>query len=87
MPAEMYRSGIDAVDKGQVEAAEAMGFSKISTFVKITFPQALRHILPVYKGEVISNLKMTSIIGYIAIQDLTKASDIIRSRTYKHFSR
>lgn len=83
--AEMYRSGIDAVDKGQVEAAEAMGFSKVSTFIRITFPQALRHILPVYRGEVISNLKMTSIVGYIAIQDLTKASDIIRSRTYETF--
>lgn len=83
--AEMYRSGIDAVDKGQVEAATAMGFSKLNTFIKITFPQALRHILPVYRGEVISNLKMTSIVGYIAIQDLTKASDIIRSRTYETF--
>lgn len=83
--AEMYRSGIDAVDKGQIEAAEAMGFSKVNTFIKITFPQALRHILPVYRGEVISNLKMTSIVGYIAIQDLTKASDIIRSRTYETF--
>ena len=45
-------------------------------------PQALKHILPVYRGEVIATIKMTSIVGYIAIQDLTKMSDIIRSRTY-----
>jgi polar amino acid transport system substrate-binding protein len=45
----------------------------------------MRHILPVYKGEFISLLKMTSIVGYIAVQDLTKASDIIRSRTFDAF--
>jgi polar amino acid transport system substrate-binding protein len=48
-------------------------------------PQALRHLLPVYKGEFISLIKMTSIVGYIAVQDLTKASDIIRSRTFDAF--
>ncbi|MCQ2738660.1 MAG: ABC transporter permease subunit [bacterium] len=82
---EMFRSGIDAVDKGQIEAAGAMGFSKIQTFIKITLPQALKHILPVYRGEVIATIKITSIVGYIAIQDLTKMSDIIRSRTYEAF--
>jgi polar amino acid transport system substrate-binding protein len=83
--AEMMRSGIDAVDKGQWEAAYAMGFTKVQTFVKIVAPQALRHILPVYAGEAISLVKMTSVVGYIAIQDLTKMSDIIRSRTYEAF--
>ena len=48
-------------------------------------PQALQRVLPVYKGEFISLLKMTSIVGYIAVQDLTKASDIIRSRTFDAF--
>lgn len=48
-------------------------------------PQLLRRVLPVYKGEFISMLKMTSIVGYIAIQDLTKMSDLIRSRTYEAF--
>ena len=48
-------------------------------------PQAARHFLPVYQGEFISLVKMTSVVGYIAIQDLTKASDIIRSRTYEAF--
>lgn len=82
---EMYRSGIEAVDKGQYEAGIAMGFSRMQTFRFIIAPQALRHILPVYKGEVISLVKMTSIVGYIAVQDLTKAGDIIRSRTFDAF--
>jgi polar amino acid transport system substrate-binding protein len=82
---EMMRTGIDAVDQGQHEAAYAIGFNKIQMFTKITFPQAARHVLPVFKGEFISMLKMTSVVGYIAIQDLTKISDIIRSRTYEAF--
>lgn len=82
---EMMRTGMDAVDKGQIEAASALGFRKLQTFCKITLPQAARHVLPVYKGEFISMIKMTSVVGYIAIQDLTKMSDIIRSRTYEAF--
>ncbi len=82
---EMMRTGIEAVDKGQIEASHAIGFNKSKTFLKITFPQAAKHFLPVYKGEFISLLKNTSIVGYIAIQDLTKMSDIIRSRTYEAF--
>lgn len=83
--AEMYRSGIESVDKGQTEAGIAMGFTKSKTFFYIVLPQAVRHILPVYKGEFISLLKMTSVVGYIAVEDLTKASDIIRSRTFDAF--
>ena len=82
---EMYRSGILSVDPGQTEAGIAMGFTKIQTFVHIVLPQAIRRILPVYKGEMISLVKMTSVVGYIAVQDLTKASDIIRSRTFDAF--
>ncbi len=82
---EMYRTGIEGVDKGQMEAGIAMGFTKIKTFIYIILPQAVRRILPVFKGEVISLVKMTSIVGYIAVQDLTKASDIIRSRTFDAF--
>ncbi len=82
---EMFRTGIEGIDKGQTEAGIAMGFSKIKTFIYIILPQAVRRILPVFKGEVISLVKMTSIVGYIAVQDLTKASDIIRSRTFDAF--
>ena len=82
---EMFRSGIDGIDKGQSEAGIAMGFTKIQTFIYIVAPQAIKRVVPVYKGEVISLIKSTSIVGYIAIQDLTKASDIIRSRTFDAF--
>lgn len=83
--AEMLRTGIEGVDIGQTEAAYAMGVGKSTTFFKIIFPQAAKTILPVYKGEVISLVKSTSIVGYVAIEDLTKVSDIIRSRTYEAF--
>lgn len=81
--AEEIRSGINSVDQGQWEAASALGFSGKKTFFQIIMPQALKFILPVYKGEFISMVKMTSVVGYIAVQDLTKVSDIIRSRTYE----
>jgi polar amino acid transport system substrate-binding protein len=83
--AEIFRTGIEGVDRGQTEAGIAMGFTKVSTFLHIVLPQTVRRILPVYKGEFISLVKMTSIVGYIAVQDLTKASDIIRSRTFDAF--
>jgi polar amino acid transport system substrate-binding protein len=82
---EMFRTSIESIDKGQTEAGIASGFTKIQTFIYIIVPQALRNVLPVYKGEFISLVKMTSIVGYIAVQDLTKASDIIRSRTFDAF--
>jgi len=83
--AEIFRTGIEGVDKGQTEAGIAMGFTRVATFLYIVLPQTVRRILPVYKGEFISLVKMTSIVGYIAVQDLTKASDIIRSRTFDAF--
>ncbi len=82
---EMMRTGIEAVPTGQREASLALGYNNLQTFSKVIFPQAARHILPVYKGEFISMVKTTSIVGYIAVQDLTKVSDIIRSRTYEAF--
>ena len=83
--AEVFRTGIESIDRGQTEAGISLGFSKIKTFLFIVLPQTVRRILPVYKGEIISLVKMTSIVGYIAVQDLTKASDIIRSRTFDAF--
>lgn len=82
---EMFRTSIESIDKGQEEAGIAGGFTKLQTFLYIIMPQALRQVLPVYKGEFISLVKMTSVVGYIAVQDLTKASDIIRSRTFDAF--
>ena len=82
---EMMRTGIEAVDIGQTEAALALGFTRSRAFFKFILPQAAQNFLPVYKGEFISLVKMTSVVGYIAVQDLTKMSDIIRSRTYEAF--
>lgn len=82
---EIMRAGIESVDRGQTEAALALGYTRMQTFYRIVMPQAAMQFLPVYKGEFISLVKTTSIVGYIAVQDLTKASDIIRSRTYEAF--
>ena len=82
---EMFRTGIESVDKGQTEAGRALGFGKVKTFLLIVVPQAMKQIVPIYKGEAVSLIKNTSIVGYIAIQDLTKVSDIIRSRTFDAF--
>lgn len=82
---EMFRAGIASIEKGQAEAGIAMGFTRTQTFTFIVLPQMVQRILPVYKGEFISLVKMTSIVGYIAVQDLTKAGDIIRARTFDAF--
>ena len=82
---EMFRSGIEGIDKGQTEAGLSLGFTGRQTFFYIVFPQVIRNIMPVYHGELISLLKSTSIVGYIAIMDMTKASDLIRSRTFDAF--
>lgn len=81
----ILNSGIESVAIGEIEAAEALGISKLKIFAKIIFPQAIQKIFGVYKRQVISLIKTTSIVGYIAVQDLTKVSDIIRARTYDAF--
>lgn len=79
---DVYGTSLDAIPNGQTEAGLALGFTRIQTFMNIVLPQAVRHGLPLYQGQCISLLKGTSIVGYIAIQDLTRAGDIIRSRTF-----
>ena len=82
---EIFRKGIEAVPAGQSRAARALGFGRMQGFWKVVYPQALIHILPVYSGQFISLVKLTSVSGYISVMDLTRASDIIRSRTYEAF--
>ena len=82
---EIMRSGIESIDAGQREAALALGYTENQAFFRFVFPQAIVRFLPVYNGEIITLLKGSSVVGYIAIQDLTKMSDIIRSRTYEAF--
>jgi len=81
----IFRSTVQSIDKGQSEAAWSMGFGKVKAFWHVILPQVIQRALPIYKGEVIGLVKATSIVGYIAVFDLTKAGDIIRSRTYEAF--
>lgn len=82
---EILRTNIESIDRGQTEAGLSLGFTKIQTFLLIVLPQAVRRAIPVYIGEVVGTLKGTSIVGYIAVMDMTKASDLIRSRTFDPF--
>lgn len=81
----IFQTALDTVPRGQAEAARAMGFGRIRTFFVITFPQAARFALPLCYGEFVAMFHETAVVGYIAIIDLTKAGDIIRSRTYDAF--
>ncbi|MBR1857709.1 MAG: ABC transporter substrate-binding protein/permease, partial [Oribacterium sp.] len=81
----MLKMGVGAVDKGQSEAALSLGYGDIKAFFRVIFPQAIPHFLPTYKGEVVALVKATAIVGYIAVQDLTKMGDIVRGRTYEAF--
>lgn len=83
--AEIVRSGIMSIDKGQFEAGRSLGLSYTQTMTKIIIPQALKNVLPALANEFIVLLKETSVSGYVALQDLTKAGDLIRSRTYSAF--
>ena len=83
--AEIFRSGIMSIDGGQFEAGRSLGFNYVQTMRYIIMPQAFKNVLPALGNEFIVLLKETSVAGYIALQDLTKAGDIIRSRTYDAF--
>ena len=82
---EMLRTAIGGIDRGQTEAGLALGFTRRQTFFKIVLPQVVRSVMPVFQGEVVSLLKGTSVVGYIAVADMTRASDLIRSRTFDAF--
>lgn len=81
--AEVIRSGIMSVDKGQMEAGRSLGLSYSQTMRLVILPQAFKNVLPAIGNELITLLKETSISGYIGLVDLTKGSDIIRSITYE----
>ena len=82
---EMLRTTIQGIDRGQTEAGLALGFTPRQTFFRVVLPQVVKAVMPVYQGEIISLLKGTSIVGYIAVADMTRASDLIRSRTFDAF--
>ena len=76
---------VSGVDNGQLEAAYALGYSRNRTFFRVALPQAMKMFLPAYSGEIVSLIKATSVVGYIAVNDLTKMGDIIRGNTYEAF--
>ena len=81
----MLTSSVGAIDRGQSEAARALGFSDLQTFFGVVMPQALTIFLPSYKVELVTLIKATAVVGYIAVEDLTRVGDIVRSRTYEAF--
>ncbi len=83
--AEIFRSGIMSIDEGQFEAGCRLGFNFVQTMRYIIIPQAFKNVLPALANEFIVLLKETSVVGYVALQDLTKGGDIIRSRTFDAF--
>ena len=76
---------VNSVDRGQTEAAYALGYTKNKTFFRIIFPQAMAIFLPSYCGQAVELIKATAVVGYVAVNDLTKMGDIIRSNTYEAF--
>lgn len=83
--AEIVRSGIMSIDKGQMEAGRSLGLNYVQTMAFIIIPQAIKNVLPALANEFITLLKETSVSGYIALQDLTKGGYIIIGRTYSAF--
>ncbi len=81
----MVKEGVSTVDRGQAEAAYTLGYSDRRAFFRVVLPQALPHIMPTYKSQITSLIKATAVVGYIAVQDLTKMGDLVRSRTYDAF--
>ena len=80
--AELMRAGINAVDPGQMEAGRSLGMSRLQATYKVIMPQAMKNILPAIGNEMIALLKETAVAGYVAVQDLTRAGNLIRNNTY-----
>lgn len=82
---EIFCSAVTSVNAGEIEAAHTLGMSRLQVFRHIILPQAISSALPVYKNQFVITLQETSVVGYLAIVDLTRASDIVTSRTYDAF--
>ena len=80
--AEIFRAGIQGVDRGQMEAGRSLGLSWSQTLMKIILPQAFKAVLPTYTSEFITLIKETSVASFIAVVDLQKTCDNIRNATY-----
>ncbi len=83
---EIFRAGLDSIDKGQNEAGRSLGLSATQTMLYIILPQAVRNVLPALANEFIMLIKETAIVGLIALDDLTRAGEIVRSVTYAPYT-
>lgn len=83
--AEIFRGGIMAIDNGQFEAGYSLGFNYIQTMIFIVIPQVLKNVLPMLLNEFIALLKETSVAGYVAVTDITRAGNVIRGTTFSPF--
>jgi len=81
----MLQTAENAIDQGQYDASTALGYSNLKAFFKIILPQMIKHFMPSLQAEIVSHIKATSIVGYIAVVDVTKVGDIIRGTTYDAF--
>jgi His/Glu/Gln/Arg/opine family amino acid ABC transporter permease subunit len=79
---DIFYTAVTAVNSGEVEAAHTLGLSRVQVFRYITLPQAISTALPVYKNQFVITLQETSVVGYLAVMDLTRASEVVTSRTY-----
>lgn len=82
---EIVRGGIESIDSGQREAAEALGFDNRNIMKLIILPQALRNVLPTLGNEFVSMVKQSSQVSIMGLADLMYAADIIRGNTYRPF--
>jgi len=81
----MLKIAVRSVPQGQTEAGLALGYTEYQTLFKIVLPQSIKFFMPVYRGNVVAYLKATAVVGYVAVEDLTKVGDIIRSQTFEAF--
>ncbi|MBP5159537.1 MAG: transporter substrate-binding domain-containing protein [Lachnospiraceae bacterium] len=81
----MIKAGVGAVGPKQLETAYALGYTNRRAFYRVILPQALPHFMPAYKSSITETIKATAVVGYVAVQDLTKMGDLVRSRTYDAF--
>ena len=79
---DIFYTAVTTVNSGEIEAAHTLGLSRVQVFRYITLPQAISTALPVYKNQFVITLQETSVVGYLAIMDLTRASEVVTSRTY-----
>ena len=84
--AEIVRSGIEAVEHGQTEAARSLGMSRLQAMRFVVLPQGVKNILPAIGNEMIALLKETAVAGYVAVQDLTRGANLIRNNTFDAFN-